>query len=247
MKSKQVAIIGCEPLNQPNFREGKANTTGRGILAKRVLAFKGFHPKVHWPIKDPKDLPTHKDCDGIIFSGSATNLTDDGQPTGSIKRILDFIRETHGKIPMLGICFGHQAIAMAFGSEVVRFMPDPGQGAELGFAPIKLTSEGKKDVLLQGLGDNPQALFAHLCYVKTIPEDGEILASGISTPIQGLKIGEATYGVQFHPEYTGDTVRQILLLYKDFLSRILSRDTRIVLRIDERTDDKVLENFLNIL
>ena len=244
---KRIAIIGCEPSGQSHFNDGGKKLAGRGIIARRVTAFNGFEPKVHWPITDPKDIPTHKDYDGVIISGSATNLTDEGQPDDSIKTILDFILETHGKIPMLGICFGHQAIASAFGSEVVRFRPRPDEGAELGFVQIKLTGHGRRDKLFEGMGNKPKALFAHLCYVSTIPEDGIILASGLTSPIQSFKVGEATYGVQFHPEYTGDIVRQVMIYYGELLSDVLPPDKSIVLHISDREDHRVLENFLNLL
>ncbi len=55
------------------------------------------------------------DCDGYLITGSAHNL-EDGLPW--VEPLLDWIRGIYGKKPLVGVCFGHQAIAAALGGRV---------------------------------------------------------------------------------------------------------------------------------
>jgi len=64
------------------------------------------------------ELPQAVDeCDAYLITGSATGVYDD-QPW--IAPLAEFLRAAKGKVPLVGICFGHQLMAEAFGGEVIK-------------------------------------------------------------------------------------------------------------------------------
>ncbi|MFC0178510.1 anthranilate synthase component II [Thorsellia kenyensis] len=113
---------------------------------------------------------------------------------------LEVIRQFYGKIPILGVCLGHQAIAAAFGANIVR---------------AKQPIHGKTSVIThsaQGVFSNLPKKFQVTRYhslviaEKTLPEDFIITAwtedaEGNLDEIMGIKHKQfALEGVQFHPE-----------------------------------------------
>ena len=109
---------------------------------------------------------------------------------------IDAIRYFAGKLPILGICLGHQAICEAFGGEV-------SYAKELMHGKKKTIYTVGKSLLLEELGDSFQAARYHslaavreklpdVLRVTAEAEDGEIMAvEHTEYPI---------FGVQFHPE-----------------------------------------------
>lgn len=113
---------------------------------------------------------------------------------------LSLIRQFAGKIPILGVCLGHQGIGQAFGGEVVR---------------AHTVMHGKTSLVyhlgqgvFKGIPNPVQATRYHSLVVKkeTLPESLQITAwtqtaSGERDEIMGFKHREfALEGVQFHPE-----------------------------------------------
>lgn len=98
----------------------------------------------------------------------------------------------------LGVCYGHQLLAHAFGGRV----EDHPDGREIGTLPVQLNDTGKADPLLGGL---PAVFAAHLTHrqsVLKLPSSAELLASSTHESHQSFRIGSCCWGVQFHPEFT---------------------------------------------
>ena len=107
----------------------------------------------------------------------------------------DVIRQFGGKIPILGVCLGHQSIGQVFGGDVVR-------AAELMHGKTSTIShEGKS--IFKGLPNPFTATRYHSLIVKrdTLPACLEITAETEDGVIMGIKHKEMEiHGVQFHPE-----------------------------------------------
>lgn len=100
-----------------------------------------------------------------------------------------------GKIPILGICLGHQAIGEVFGGQVVR-APAPVHGK---VSSIQHVGTG----IYQGISPNFVAGRYHSLIVKrdSLPECLEITSTTADGLIMGLRHKEYNIqGVQFHPE-----------------------------------------------
>ncbi len=113
---------------------------------------------------------------------------------------MDVIREYAGKLPLLGICLGHQSIGQVFGGEVVRAR----RVMHGKTSPIHHRGQG----VFRGLSQPFEATRYHSLVVarETLPDCLEITAwteneAGEVEEIMGLRHRElAIEGVQFHPE-----------------------------------------------
>jgi anthranilate synthase/aminodeoxychorismate synthase-like glutamine amidotransferase len=112
---------------------------------------------------------------------------------------IELVRHFAGKVPVLGVCLGHQAIGAAFGGEIVR-APKLMHGK---------TSEVQHDgrTIFKDLRSPMTATRYHSLIVreKSLPQDLEISAyateNGNSRVIMGLRHKRfPVEGVQFHPE-----------------------------------------------
>lgn len=127
--------------------------------------------------------PTHL----VISPGPGEPLKDDGISGDAIKHFT-------GKIPVLGVCLGHQCLAAVFGGEVKR-----AQRLMHG-KTSKVTHNG------QGIFKNIPSPFEAMRYhslvaYDPIPDELEVTAFTPEEEIMGLKHKQhQTYGVQFHPE-----------------------------------------------
>jgi len=108
---------------------------------------------------------------------------------------LELIAANAGKIPLLGVCLGHQAIGQAYGGKVIR-APEPLHG--------KLsTVRHKGNGVFKGLPDRFQVTRYHSLIVerKSLPAELEITAETADGIIMGLQHKtHPVHGVQFHPE-----------------------------------------------
>jgi anthranilate synthase/aminodeoxychorismate synthase-like glutamine amidotransferase len=123
---------------------------------------------------------------------------------------IDLIRRMAGKVPVLGVCLGHQAIGAAFGGQVVR-------AAKLMHGK---TSEVEHDgkTIFSGIASPMTCTRYHSLIVqeKGLPAELEISARTADGTIMGLRHRHfPVEGVQFHPEsvLTDDGKR----LIKNFL------------------------------
>ncbi len=108
---------------------------------------------------------------------------------------LEILEKFGDKIPILGVCLGHQSIGQIFGGKVIR-APEPVHGK-----PVEIIHDGK--TIFAGMNNNFQAGRYHSLIVEreTLPDCLEISATSPDNLIMGLR--HKTYkieGVQFHPE-----------------------------------------------
>jgi para-aminobenzoate synthetase component 2 len=108
---------------------------------------------------------------------------------------LDVVKETHGQVPIFGVCLGHQVIAEAFGGEIHR-------APELLHGKTSQVHHNKKGVL-RTLPPAFTATRYHSLALnpETVPEELEVTGSTESGVIMSLRHRNLPIeGVQFHPE-----------------------------------------------
>jgi GMP synthase-like glutamine amidotransferase len=103
--------------------------------------------------------------------------------------------------PYLGICLGHQLLAVALGGEAA-----PMARPEVGLGAVELTVEGRGDPLFAGLPDRIEAFQWHGVEVTRLPEGATPLARNAACAVQAMRVGTHAYGLQFHPEIVDETV-----------------------------------------
>ncbi|RLF96456.1 GMP synthase subunit A [Thermococci archaeon] len=126
-----------------------------------------------------------KRADGIVLSGGAPRIS-----SGDLGRSIEYVREFQG--PILGICLGHQAIAIALGGKA-----GPAEKGEYG--PVEIYID-KPEGILHGMGGRMTVWESHWDEVKEPPKGFEILAHSENCRIQAMGDMDRIYGVQFHPE-----------------------------------------------
>ena len=108
---------------------------------------------------------------------------------------IEAIRNFAGKIPLLGVCLGHQSVGAAFGGEVVK------AGKLMHGKTSEVRHDGK--TLFKGLPNPFTATRYHSLVLnrKTLPDCFEITAESDDNEIMGIRHKELSVeGVQFHPE-----------------------------------------------
>lgn len=108
---------------------------------------------------------------------------------------IDVVKTFKGKLPILGICLGHQAIGQVFGGDVIKAV-QPVHGK---VHPIEHTNEG----VFKGLKNPLRVTRYHSLVLKreTLPKCFDITAQTIDGEIMGIKHRDYLIeGVQFHPE-----------------------------------------------
>ena len=136
-----------------------------------------------------EELESIENLDGIIISPGPGRPQDGGVS-------LDIVRHFAGKLPILGICLGHQAICEAFGGKV-------SYAKELMHGKKKTIYTVGESKLFAGLGDSFLAARYHsLAAVRDeLPNVLRITAEAEDGEIMAVEHKEyPIYGVQFHPE-----------------------------------------------
>jgi GMP synthase (glutamine-hydrolysing) len=145
-----------------------------------------------------------KDPAAIVLSGGPSSVYEDGAPAldGAILEL---------GVPVLGICYGFQAMATALGGTVAN------TGLrEYGATAVDVT--GTDSVLLGGQPESQTTWMSHGDSVSEAPAGFEVLASSSSTPVAAFASDERKlYGVQWHPEVKHSAFGQAVL--ENFLHR----------------------------
>ncbi|MGS2742869.1 glutamine amidotransferase [Halomonas sp. LS-001] len=149
-------------------------------------------------------LPEPATLAGIMITGSHS-MVSDAEPWS--ERLKPWLQQAFkARVPMLGVCYGHQLMASAFGG-LSGYHP---AGRESGTFRVELTSEGQEDALF---GQLPKAFDAHLTHAQSVlekPDGASVLAVNAHDPHQALRYGSRQWSVQFHPEFTPPVMRAYL-------------------------------------
>ncbi|MDG1026936.1 MAG: glutamine amidotransferase [Gammaproteobacteria bacterium] len=154
-------------------------------------------------------LPKIDQVAATIVTGSPAYVTD-GAPWNEIAA--KYLRVLHEKQkPILGVCYGHQLLAWAFGGEV-GFHP---HGREIGTVDVSLTACADFDVLFMQMPGNFKAQASHLQSVLSLPNEAVLLAQNEFEPNHAFRLGDSTWGVQFHPEFDARVMKAYISERKD--------------------------------
>jgi GMP synthase (glutamine-hydrolysing) len=154
------------------------------LIARRVRECGVFAELL--PHHVPLEEVTRRQPKGLILSGGPASVYADGAP--KLRRELLELG-----IPVLGICYGMQAMVLELGGRV--------EGAEVGeFGRSRLTVN-EPGRLLAGTPDDQSCWMSHRDTVFEAPPGFAALAASTESPVAAIEHGErGLYGIQFHPE-----------------------------------------------
>ena len=182
-----------------------------------------------------KEFPENPEI--VVITGSTTGVYEDEEWIDAlVEKTREYIQDG---VPILGVCFGHQIIAKAMGTEIVQ-MDD----YEIGYREINFDDTE----IFRGLRESEYPFSTHQDRIEEVPENMERIAE-TDVCIQGIKHEEKpVFGVQFHPELTPDVARKAIRT-KNFNE---AREKRLLDEVNEESFErakrtlKIFENFQRI-
>jgi GMP synthase (glutamine-hydrolysing) len=155
------------------------------LIARRVREAQVYCELFPWDAPQEKILSIKPK--GFILSGGPRSAYEEGAPY-----IQDFILKTG--LPILGICYGMQALTFSLDGQV-----DPSAHREYGPAEIELVGKGGvTPPLLSGIS---KVWMSHGDRITRMPDGFEALAKSGNSPFAAMgDVRRKYYGVQFHPE-----------------------------------------------
>ncbi len=146
--------------------------------------------------------------DAIVLSGSQHKLAE-SEIFEAYASEVEFLRRTEK--PILGICFGHQLISMAFGENVIS------TGKMLkGYYMIRKIRD---DELFGGLSEKFLVMESHEEIIQNVPYNFVNLADSPNCAIEAIKHQVLPiYGVQFHPERFDDKHPAGIVILENFFN-----------------------------
>lgn len=184
------------------------------LIARRVREVGVYSEIRAWDISDEEIREFNPR--GVILSGGPESVTEADSP-----RAPQLVFELG--VPVLGICYGMQAMAVQFGGEV-----EGSNVSEFGYAQIRVTGNtGLLHDIKDHVDHDGSALLdvwmSHGDKVTRLPEGFDLMAETDSCPIAGMVHHEKPfYGIQFHPEVTHTL--QGMRIYEHFVLELCGCD-----------------------
>ncbi|GAA4348217.1 glutamine-hydrolyzing GMP synthase [Angustibacter luteus] len=172
------------------------------LIARRVREAGRYSEVV--PHSMPVERMLAKEPAAIVLSGGPSSVYADEAP--SVDKAL-----FEAGVPVLGICYGFQAMALALGGEVAH----TGQ-REYGGTMARVQPEGS--TLFYGQVDEQSVWMSHGDSVHAAPEGFRVTGETVGTPVAAFEDDERKlYGLQWHPEVVHSTFGQRVM--ENFLVR----------------------------
>jgi GMP synthase (glutamine-hydrolysing) len=187
-------------------------------------------------------LPAAVECAGVVITGSHAMVTDDLPWSVKLEEWIPSLLVA--RIPLFGICYGHQLLARAAGGQV-GFHP---RGKEIGTVAVHLLPDCANDALFRLL---PQSFFVHVAHSQTVlrlPPSAIRMVVNNHEPNHAFRLGDCAWGVQFHPEYNADIMRSYIEEQADKLDSAGMDVPELLCAVAEtRIAAKTLKNFARIV
>ncbi len=178
-----IGILQCGDLPEPL----RAEHGPYGAMVERLLG-PGRHVTIHdvtagdWPASATA-------CEAFVLTGSSAGVYDD---LPWIAELIAFLRQARGQARLVGICFGHQVMAEAFGGAVIKSPKGWGIGQQ------RYAVRHRADWMDAAAAITIPA--SHQDQVVTCPPDARVSLANDFTPFAGLDYGDAI-SFQGHPEF----------------------------------------------
>jgi len=204
---------GCLPESRPVkvLAISHERDAGPGVFAEAVSAA-GADLDV-WHRAETDDLPAAADTYGAVITFGGAMHVDQGEAHRWIPSEIEFLEGLLGRqVPVLGVCLGAQLLTVAAGGEARR-----AREPEIGWRDVTVTAAGEADPVLGRLTPGFEAYEWHS--YECLPPAGATVLATSDACVQAFRIGESSWGIQFHAEVTAETVADWLAKHGDELER----------------------------
>jgi len=154
------------------------------LIARRIRECNVYSELV--PFDTPWEKIAHLNPRGVILSGGPASVYEKNAPLAP-----SWVFE--GRIPVLGICYGHQAVTHQLGGRVI-----PATKKEYGHAVLHISD--RSSPLFAGLEESITVWMSHGDSIVEMPPGFRAIAHTENTPLAAISNDKNIYGIQFHPE-----------------------------------------------
>ncbi|MDP2920254.1 MAG: glutamine-hydrolyzing GMP synthase [Dehalococcoidia bacterium] len=154
------------------------------LIARRIRECNVYSELV--PFDMPWEKIAHLNPKGIILSGGPASVYESNAPLAP-----SYVYE--GRLPVLGICYGLQAITHQLGGKVI-----PAAKREYGHTVLHISD--RDSPLFAGLDEAITVWMSHGDSIQEMPPGFKAIAHTENTPLAAITNGKNLYGIQFHPE-----------------------------------------------
>ena len=197
---------------------------------------KYWNTKVYNVYEDlfPENL---NDYNAFIITGSAYGVYENHT---WIHKLFQVIKQIVGlKIPLLGVCFGHQAIAQALGGQVTK----SSKGWGIGIKEISTLKHYSPLGAIQKL----DLIFFHQDQVIRLPKKAQLIAQNSFCEIASFSLGKHVFTLQAHPEFNKDFSLQLLNTRKNDIETKVFLKAKYEFEKLEHDGEMISPNIINFL
>lgn len=234
MRMKRVAIYMC------NTDRSAFSARNESDAVKVVKRLEGVGAVYDFTIFDVTrgEFPSDPTIfDAAIITGSPAFVDD---PDGWITRLLDMIRQmVAAKTPLIGLCFGHQAILAAMGGKIERKSSWIFGGSEFDVV------EGAP--WIDPAQPKIKLYAANIAQASRIPEGFRLLGRSEACPIAMTALGDQVFTTQFHPEMDDQFIQDLIEEYASDIGTGINESRRSVIKPAEGPlFGKWMRNFIEL-
>ena len=229
-----LCILQAGPINKDLIQEYPSYDKMFASLLNEKIQFRNVDVYNIYENTFPEKLTFY---DAYIITGSAYGVYENHS---WIEKLFAVIKKiVHLKIPLLGICFGHQAIAQALGGQVIKSSKGWGIG-------IKEITTKKHNTLL-GDFKKLNLIFFHQDQVIKLPQNAELIAGNSFCNISSFSIGDSVLALQAHPEFNKDFSLKLLHARRSSIEPATYLESVSELEKLEHDSELITPNIINFL
>lgn len=134
-----------------------------------------------------------RECDAYVCSGSQYSVYDARDWIGPLSEFVGKVRVA--RVPFVGICFGHQMLALALGGQVARAPQGWGVG-------VREMSIVEREPWMRPARPACRLQYMHGDQVLTLPPVAKVLGRSEHCEVAMFSVGDTMLGIEGHPEFT---------------------------------------------
>jgi GMP synthase-like glutamine amidotransferase len=159
-------------------------------MFQALLAGRGYDWRT-FDVRDGAWPSAPRECDAYIVTGSSAGVY---EPEPWLAELFEFLRAAKGQAKLVGVCFGHQAMAQAFGGQVIKSPKGWGVG-------LHTYAIAERAPWMDG-GPTVSLAASHQDQVVKLPPSARVLAGSDFCPNGMLAYDDApAISIQLHPEF----------------------------------------------